>query len=212
MDSTILQLEKGDREFPVFLLQYSYYINRVASKQIVIGFDVHTFKPYITLISLDEKKFLFFTPDTWRFISICLPDCESYLAGKTENYFVITPDQVLKIEKTISTDDQRAILFTNLNSNCDISINLEEVTTLCQLIPFLSRMNTHFDEKWGFVKEFYRSYLLKCYVGDTNHLLLKQFFKIDAPSVNYYRLFNEIPILCRDKIISDLEELYAGQV
>lgn len=214
MDSSVIQLEKGECEIPTFLLQYSYYLNRSATKQIILGFGPDSFKPYVALISFHEKKFLYFSASYWNFFVEHVHDCEEYLNKNAEICSASSNDCVFEINKVTLDDnnDTRQISITNVNFNCKIILNLEELSVLNQLIPFLSRMMNHFEEKWGFVKEFYRAYLLKCFIGDTDHLILKQFFKIESPAINYFRLFNEIPVLCRDKLKTDLEDLYTGGV
>lgn len=212
MDSTIIQLEKADCEIPTFLLQYSYYLNRSATKQIILGFDAETFKPYAALISFHEKKFLYFSASYWDFLSEHIDLCSDYLNLHEANCNALSADGVFEIKVKGDNNDARHVSIANVNFNCEIILNLEEISVLHQLTPYLSRMMKHFDEKWGFVKEFYRTYLLKCFVGDTDHLMIKHFFRIESPAINYFRLFNEIPVLCRDKLKTDLEDLYGGSV
>lgn len=214
MDSAVIQLEKKDCESPQLLLQYSYYLNRTVTKQILIGFDPYHFRPYIVVIDFQHNTFLHFSQENWEFITECINSCLDYVNQVTQGCWASTHDKVWNINSVGDCIDgeERGIVIKNIAFDREIILNLEELTVLSQLAPYLTRMLKHYNERWGFVREYYRSYLLKCFVSDVDRLQMKQFYKYDTISVNYFRLFNEIPVLCKDKLRSDLQELYAGNV
>lgn len=208
MDSIELQMQKGEYDRPTLLLQYCYYLNSAATKQVIVGFDSETFRPYVVLMSLCEKSYLFFSVSNWSFVIDGLDKCEKYLKYKKENVWGVSADDIFQMDKVESDDcNTRQIKIANVVFNCEILFGLEEIETLIQLSSFLSRILNHYNDKWGYVKEFYRAYLIECCVGDENKFSLKQFFSIKSPSVNYFRLFNEIPVICRNKLKNDLEEI-----
>lgn len=215
MDLTSIKLNKGDREYPAqLLLQYSYYLNKSATKQVLIGFDTDTFKPYILLTDSCTDTFLHFSYENWRFINECLDNCINYLNDDTQTCWESSTDKIWKINLVgdCFENGTRTIVIKNTTFDREITFNLEELTVLNKFAPYLTRMIRHYDDKWGFVKQFYKSYLLKCFVGDVDRLPFSKFFKNEGNTVNYFRLFNEIPVLCNDKLIADLQDLYSGNV
>lgn len=208
MDSCVLQLEKSDCDFPSqLLLQYSYYLNKSATKEALIGFDKDSFQARVLLQDNVTKTVLEFTPENWEFVGECLesssPECFGTTGDKIWNIY--------SIGESVCNED-RCIAIKNVPYDRKILFNREELTILLQYMPYLRRMLKHYNEKWGIVKQYYSAYLMKCFVADTLALKLKKFFKFEMSALNYFRLFNEIPVICRDKLLCDLGDLYSGNV
>lgn len=216
MDSETFQLQKGDREIPRLLLQYSYYLNKSGTKQIITGFDSVSFKAYIVFISFSDRKFIYITPDNWRFFVQCIAASCDYLNKLTDVFELRQSDDTILHVCSYNNEfnpDDRYICLHDLVYNSRIYFNLGEIEVLNKLTYYLSLMINHLDNRWGFIKEFYRTYLFKCFSRNIDHLNEHQLFKIDSGlHVNYLRLFHEIPVLCSDKLKFDLQELREGGI
>lgn len=215
MDLESFQLQKGNRKIPKLLLEYSYFLDNSNSKQILIGYDSFSFKPYIVFLSLSKRQFIHITPDNWKFVVACLADSCDYLNKLTDKFELRqSGDAILHIyayNNDFNTED-RYICVHDILYNVKIYLAREELDVLLKLSCFLSLMINHFDERWGYIKEFYRGYLFKCFARGVNYLNETQYFQIQTRYANYLRLFHEIPVLCADKLKSDLQELHNGNI
>lgn len=205
-DYDFIQLEKGDQDPPIFLLQYSYYLNKSATKQVLVGVDRDTFNAAIVLISYINNTYAVYSIDSWPNVKFRLQDCLDY----DDTCFVHFATPLIFTSQ--DTDGERFVILRNQTSGVDVKFNKEELECLSKLEPFLTRMLTHLDKKSGFVKEYYRAYLFKCFVNNTYILPNDKFFKIDGNSLNYNRLYAEIPVILSDRIKKDIAEFKIGGI
>lgn len=210
-----MQLEKVESKFPEqLLLQYTYYLNKDTSKQVLTGFDVDTFKPCIVMTDSCTKTVLHFSQDNWNFVLECIDNCAGFLNQERPNCWATTFDKVWNIFSVgdFIQNEERYIVIKNIAFDREIIFNADEFLLFYQFAPFLSHILKNYEDKQGYVKEYYRAYLIKCYVRDVVQLQNMHFFKTDGATINFFRLFSEIPIICKDKLKDDLRDLYAGQV
>lgn len=203
MDHTLLQVNRVHLDSPNLLCQYTYFLNRDASKTIILGFDTNTFAPTIQILSFVNNKKISFTIDEWNCVLTYLNHCFQYLQGQTETAWC--KKSSLIIDSTCR-DGERFIRFSNYESSSNtIELNIDEFKVLSDFSPFLTRILKHYSDNYFEVEKYYRQYVLKCIVYNTKSLDYSEyFFPPNRGVLNYLRLFSELPILSRYKLDADL--------
>lgn len=202
MDGSLLQLDCVDQELPILLCQYTYFLNKIANKVLFIGFDSTTFRPVIQLLSLDNNQRLCFSFHEWACVSACMKYCIKFLKGSSDIAWYSSQNLVIE---SFVRNDERLIKISNLDAaNSVIELNLEEFENLDSYSPFLSRIFKHYNEHWFDVEVYYRTYVLKCLSVNKCELDITEYFTPANRCLNYFRIFNEIPIICKNKLTVDL--------
>lgn len=169
MDSDIYQLERSDCKTPKLLLQYSYYLNKTCTNQIITGYDTFSFRAYAVFISHISKNFIFVSADNWKFITQCLPSANAYVNKLTDEFQLRqSDDAVLKVEQVNNefNSQENYICLSDNIYNAKIYLGIEDLDVLIKLSYYLSLMVNHLNSCWAYVREFYRSYLIKCFTNN----------------------------------------------
>lgn len=202
MDSSYLQLENIDQETPSLLCQYTYFLNKQSEKALLNGFDTTTFKPSIYIVSLLKKDKIVFSSDEWACIVACIKYCIKFLNGSSDVAWYSSNSIVIE---SLSVDGERLIKITNFDSvGSSITLNHEELEKIDQLSTFLSRIVKHYCAYWYDLEVYYRTYVLKCVSSNKKRLDDVDYFSPGNRCLNYFRIFNEIPIMCSHKLLTDL--------
>lgn len=202
MDGSLLQLDRIDQELPILLCQYTYFLNKAATKVLFIGFDSSTFRPVIHLLAFNNNQRLCFSFHEWACVNACMKYCIKFLKGSSDIAWYSSQNLVIE---SLSRNNKRFIKISNLDVlNSVIELDVEEFENLELYSQFLSRIFKHYNEYWFDVEVYYRTYVLKCLSGNKGELDITEYFTPNNRSLNYFRLFNEIPVVCRSKLTSDL--------
>lgn len=200
MDSDILQIDRHHAEIPVYYLQYSYFLNRNATKQICVGIDRINYGPYININAFLDNSFVNLTLEDWVFFRECEHEITRYLNGEINFVYGCNDDWIIK-----SNDDvKRAVNIITIDNNNkrQVSFDLEEWVVLQSYAPFLTRIAHHYNSIGCVVKEFYREYMFHCWLLHTKKLDISQYFKPEytCSGLNFFRLFNEITAMNTETI------------
>lgn len=204
MDGSLLQLDRIDIDLPNLICQYTYFLNKIASKILLIGFSPDTFHPLIYISSLEQNQQLHFKKEEWCCFNACLKYCLKFLTEKSKTVWYSSNSLVIE---SITTNSERLIRITNFDVvDGVIELNLEEIQTIEKYSEFLTTLINHYSENWLDVETFYHTYLFKCAQLNKKKLDFDDFFKPSNRSLNYFRIFNEIPIICERKLEADFKQ------
>lgn len=200
MDSSCLQLDRIG--VPTLLCQYTYFLNSEFNKVLLIGFENQTFRPTIYITSLVKSEQLHFSYEEWACVTACIKYCAKFLNGSSD--VVWYSSNSLVIESIIS-DGERLIKISNFDNTIGaIELNLEEFKIIEQYSAYLSRIFKHYSEYWFDVEIYYRTYVFKCMTSAKRQLDITNYFSPRNRCLNYFRIFNELPIVCKAKLDADL--------
>jgi len=189
---------------PNLLLSHTYFLNDQHTSYITIGYNIETFKPVIILYK--NTVFHELSTDAWTTIVYNnLEMIRNHFYSENSISFVELP----KIDgncdvKLTCRNNERHILFTNGHKK--IILNFEEWERVSAWSSFLQSYIMWSETNWQDVWNYYNLYTMKCFDQKTFSLEMKDFFIPPVIGYNYFnysRLFNEIPILCKNKIINE---------
>lgn len=189
---------------PNLLLSHTYFLNDQHTSYLSIGFDTESFKPAIVLFK--NTVFHQMCVETWT--------TSVYNNWQTIKNHFMGQNNILfeELPKTTTNDcsvkltcrgSQRRILFTD---GCKkIILNYEEWVRAEELLSFLQSVINWSETVWQQVAAYHHIYMMKCYNQKSYSLDTIDFF---IPPItghnffNYARLFNEIPVLCKQQLIN----------
>lgn len=196
---------------PELLLSYTYFLNAEHTCYITIGYDVESFE--LRIIMLKDKVFQIWTFCQWDYLMQnaaqiqCLFQCEpdNGADNKNDNYFVKTSrsnsdELYIKLKKHKET--KFLILF---NGSSEIVLYSSEWAKFFALSWFLNTIVNWYSATWPEIQHYYNAYSAKCNIMQLNELPSNEFFVLAETQsyCNFSRLFNEIPVLCANKIQND---------
>lgn len=187
------------------LMSNVYFLNPNKTKFILIGYSVlKDFKPVIV-----------FCHDGC-YVDFILSDCialmekhetiNDWFLNKCNNQEVLETTKNIYIKKTLKSNkpflEIRNIQHRRLNNY--ILLNSREYTTCHQMEIFIQNILKNYQTNWCVVEEYYNVYVQKCCIK--NELVLDDcdYFYPEYTSFDFYKLFKEISIFCKDKLESDV--------
>lgn len=189
---------------PNLLLSHTYFLNDQHTCYLSIGYNAETFKPEIILFK--NTVFHILEAESWTSVIFNnLQTIKKHFSGENNISFAELPKTIGNCDvKLTCRNNERSILFTNGSKK--IVLNQDEWERCSSLLLFLQSMITWSEVVWPDVARYYNLYLLKCIDRKTYSLHLNDFFIPPLIGYNYFnfsRLFNELPILCKNKIMND---------
>lgn len=191
---------------PALLLQYSYYLNAEATKCVNIGIDPYTFQPKMIIFSPIQRKGVNLTCTEWAYLHTSYQGVRDFLTYQKERAWFSTNN--IAVRSTTSKANIRLIkLRNNPSPSHKINLNLTEWETLKSMTVYLNALMEKFCQISPMVRDYYDTYITKCHTLAQDVLGPNEFFEPlngDVTSFNSFRLFNEIPVLCEEKLFEDL--------
>lgn len=204
MDTSLLQLDTIDNNIPALLCQYTYFLNSESSKLFLIGFNRNTFSPTICITSLLTYEQISFSYEEWTCVRACIKYCLKFLEGNSDVAWYSSHSLVIE---SSTNDNKRFIKISNLDcAASSIELNFEEFKIIEQLAPFISRIFKHYTEHCFDLEVYYRTYVLKCMTSNRPRLGNEHYFSPGNRCLNYFRIFHEIPVLCKTKLEIDMTQ------
>lgn len=82
----------------------------------------------------------------------------------------------------------------------------EEIVNLLKLMDFLNTIIFHYKSCAAYIQEYYNQYVANCVTKNIFVLNTTDYFipPADRYQLNYYRLFYEIPVIVKDKLLNDV--------
>lgn len=196
--------EKTNGIIPNLLLSHTYFLNDQHTTYISIGYNIESFKPVIILFKNTVYHEL--STDVWTTTIFNHLDVIRNHFNRENN---ISFAELPKISgnctvKLTCRNNEPLILFTD---GCKkIILNSEEWEHVYAVSPFLQSIITWSETNWQDIENYYNLYSLKCFDQKKFSLEMKDFYippLIGYNYFNYSRLFSEIPIFCKHKIMND---------
>lgn len=189
-------VKKVETKPPVnLLLAYTYFLNEQHTCYTTCGFDPDTFEGKMLLY----KDFKYISLDQTDWIVIL-----ETLYGNKENTEDFKDTQsCYELSKT-GKDGEKTLTLTSGPKS--IVLNQAELVYLQEMSLFLISVLKWCATITPEIKQYFNMYVKKCIANNTYSLLSTDYFlplKINNYSCNYSRLFNEIPVLCAIKIITE---------
>lgn len=195
---------------PALLLQYSYYLNSEATKCVNIGIDPYTFTPKMIIFSPTLRKGVNLTCTEWAYLHTSYQGVRDFLTYKKDRAWFSTNN--IAVRSMTSKANIRLIkLRNNPSPSHKINLNFSEWETLKGLTSYLNTLMEKFKQISPMVSDFYDSYINKCQQLNVDTLAPDNYFEphdVHMRNFNSFRLFNEIPVLCEEKLFDDLYRLH----
>ena len=208
--------KKKQKPLPVsttLLLSYVYSINENYSKLIAVGFDPNTFIARFILNDVDNDKILI-DSDEWYLLfgkQNSINEAISKLKNETSieeheksSLIVLSETLMISIEKL---DKIKICQRCNIsNKLLLVSLTLSEWNQLNNLMEFLNIVVTYNRSCTPLIKMYFDLYVERCnqqgksVLDSADYFFFYEDINNNNIKINYSRLFNEIPLLCKVQI------------
>ena len=183
-------------KLPDLLLSYTYFLDNYNKSLISVGYDTNLLLPIILLIK-QPNNFVIIEFSKFKIINNFRKEINKYFIGDTSSPIIQSSDFSLLRGK------QRGL--TIADGDCKITLKEKEWNRLYKFIPFINEVINYQYKTAYLVSDFYESYLKQC--TEQSVLKLNQLpvtpYEVDTNTINYSRLFYEIPVLCENKLFDD---------
>lgn len=192
---------------PDLLLAYTYFLNEQHTCYINVGYNIDDFTLNVCLYKNGVFHILYF--GEWSLLNANMITIKHHISSEDTGieYIELPKLDTSTISFKLSHRKfEKCLIISGTNSK-KIILNVKECEKLCELIPYLTSMVNWYAVTGNEIKNFYRQYLERCIERGLFKLSWTDFFLTDQQTgftyYNYSRLFNEIPVLCKNKIIFD---------
>jgi len=188
---------------PDLLLSYVYFLNEWKTSSIIIGYDAESFGPKMFL--LKEKQYQTLSWDDWHFFYNYSCTIQQYFNDvDIEKTGQMVNGKCQRFKLSLYKGKKHVIFIENSSK---IKLNACEWERLWSLAPLLHSIFSWYMLTEKEISSYYILYLQKCILQNCSKLDYKDFFTPMHQNnnyCNYSRLFNELGILCKNKLINDL--------
>lgn len=183
-------------KLPNLVLSYTYFLDDIQNSSISVGYDSNLFIPTILLVK-NTKCFKVIEFSVYVNIYTLREEINKFFNG--DKSAIIHKNEFF----VLSRNDPKTITIRDCNGK--IMLNEKQWSRLYKLMPFLTSVANYQNRTAYLVADYYESYLKQCLI----HKVLKLDnppnipYEIESNTINYSRLFHEIPILCETKLFDD---------
>lgn len=198
---------------PDLLLGYTYFLNDIHTCHLTIGYDVDYFTMKVILYKNNVYEILQW-PE-WNSLFINMAVIKTHFNEKMNGIdFMELPksSQNCCAIKLTTRNSERGLLFLQ-DGKKRIVLNEKEWEKLYALLPYMNSIVNWYMLSSKEIFEFYKQYMSVCIEKNTLRLSSHELMMSSTLNFNYCnfsRLFNEIPILCKQKLINDVYEHLCG--
>lgn len=201
-------IEEEKKQFDVnLLLAYTHFLNGY-EKHISIGYNPVTLLPAINIVHNSKSKIVLTTLD-WMHLLANSNEITKCLANNGSAYFKCDTTSISIIH--VSHNNENVIIMQDLfnNANC-ITLSDQDWMQIYTLFDFYKSMYDWFTLYAHNIKIYYDQYVNNCTLKHVYTLQTHDFFAIEDTyknTFNQLRLFHEIPVICKQNLILDVELL-----
>lgn len=199
----LMSKQSGRRPIPDLLLSYVYFFNEYKTSSIIIGYDTEIFEP--KMILMKGKEYQTLSWDDWHYFYCCIGGIKQYFDEQDGDKYGNMVNEKNQRFKLALYNQNKHLIFHEKTAK--IRLNSREWERLWDLAPLLHSIFSWYMLTCKEISTYYNLYLNKCILQNCSKLDYKDFFTPMHENnnyCNYSRLFNEIPILCKNKLINDL--------
>lgn len=214
------QVKKDESIVPNLLLSYVYFLNNSHTTYINVGFDINNFEA--TIVLYKNTKYLCFSFNDWINLYTNIFTINNFFQNKDENFDIVLP---IYSDKTIfklcngceflsgssNFQNNKYLVCENSATSSKIYLTEQEWNKNLELTSFLQSVITWYEMTSKEIKSYFEIYNEKCLKKGVTSLSSTEYFLPGGNSntytyfnCNYSRLFSEIPILCKKKIIKNI--------
>lgn len=184
------------------LLSYTYFINADHSKYISVGYSVDNFTPCVIVNYIGIAKIKLVLLEWLNIFLLKNEDISSFFSSCGSK----KPKNSIKTLKNTKIQFDAASKSVIING---LAINHEEWTLMLQMTDYIQSVLYWCRQSTREVSSYYNEYVKRCCEQNVYSLDATHFFSdISSIKCNYTRLFWEIPILCREKLMNDVNNYY----
>lgn len=194
---------------PSLLLSTTYFLNNQCNRHVILGhIPDNDCRPLYILGT--TTSFVTLSTSDWLMLMMSKVEIESWFSKKegVSNDDIIISKNV-KVSSYEGSGSKKLIFIENLNCcrvNKSILLNEEEFDKLVQLDSFLFFISKQMQQNCVYVDDYYNLYIYYCLLKEKNYLNDQDFFPPNDLNncVDIFRLFKEIPIVCKEQLAIDL--------
>lgn len=195
-------IRKEMLKIPRLLLSYTYFLNGLNTAFISAGYDVESFK--LKIIVYKQKSFQVWTFDDWNHLYVNALLINNFM-NKRSNNTIPKNNEFSGVETnmhyTLSVHKERKYL-TFKTASSEIVLSKIEWNNLYMTLKFFNSIIMWCNSAWKDIEYYFNIYYEKCSLLGVNELPVNKFFVATTYNYcNFSRLFNEIPIFCRYKLL-----------
>lgn len=210
------------------VLANTYSLDEFHTKILSIGYHPVSLIPVIYLYDCTENSGIMFSVDNgviflekltdiYQHIEAACTQFASFLRGESKAYqnkisFMVTENCVAHIslngDRVELTFEQQHHQFAQQKST--INLKMDEFNVLVDLKQFLITIHKYNCNNAHIILNYFHQYIKRCKELNVNVLTSDMFFEpqgTDRGSPNFYRLFSEIPVLCKVALTSSLNNV-----
>lgn len=217
-----------ERELPKLLLEYSYHLNDDGTKIVCVGINPHNFQPCVIIYIPATRRAIQLPMFEWSFIPISHASIRRYLSYEKEwSSWCSSPNFTLKPIQSRHNVRLARIENNQMRGN-RITLNLDEWDRLGELTKLFTAFMVKFEEQAVKIEEYFMAYVQHCRILQKDKLSSRDYFvpftadssatgttstalTITPTPFNHFRLFHEIPIICRQKLAFELHNMSASK-
>lgn len=186
------------------LLSYTYFLNENHTSYIMIGYDTEDFSCQVILYK--NNVFHCLCIETWKLLYANMDTIETFFNEKFKMEFINLPHLEGGVQFKLSIRRDKKCMVLALH-NKKLVLDDVECLKLLTLMSYINSIATWYHITTKEIQNYYKRYKEICIDNGVWKLLPQHFFMTGESSHNFYnvsRIFNELPILCSNKLTSDL--------
>lgn len=196
---------------PTFLQQTLYFINDQSIKFISIGYSPENdFKP--TFILANSSSYVILSVTDWLSLFMMKQEIEKcFAAEKSDKESVLYAMKNITVSKyPFGYHDSTVLLIENTPKtrlNNQVFINLREYSKLLELEPIFQSLLKQMQPNAAPIDDYYNMYAFYCIQKQKQFLSDDEYFLpiISINNVDSFKLFQEIPVICSEKLKKDIQ-------
>lgn len=208
LKSAGIKINKPAVEIPELLLSYTYFLNSSHSSHLTIGYNNKDFT--LRIIVFKNNIFHTLRQADWAVLIKNVEIIENHFNNKYETDFAELPNENAFTQFKLSIRRGEKCLIS-VQNNKKLILETPEWQKLYQWLPYINTVAIWYNSVTLEIQKYYDRYLHYCIQNRVMHLLPHHFFRAVDHSQYFYnnsRIFNEIPIICKNKLRDDIIEYY----
>lgn len=198
---------------PDVLLGYTYFLNDIHTCHLTIGYDTDDFTMKIILYKNNVYEILYWSE--WNLLYNNMVVIKTHFEDKMNGIDFMELPKINHSRcaiKLTTRNFERGLLFLQ-DGKKRLLLNDKEWEKLYSLLPYMHSIVNWYMLSSKEIFQFYKQYMSACVEKNTLRLNSHELMLSNTLNFNYCnfsRLFSEIPILCKQKLINDVYEYLCG--
>lgn len=204
----IIKSSRYVMEVPDLLLAYTYFLNSSHTCHLSIGYDTQNFN--LKIILFKNNMFHTFGWSDWNILYGYTETIKKFLDHKHKADLIELPQTNGSTQFKMTIRGSKKC-FMSVQNNKKIVLDVSECSKLLSHLQYINSIASWYNVTVNQIQNYYDHYLQICIDNNILQLLPHHFFLIGEEVNNFCngsRIFNEIPVLCFNKLRTDLSQYY----